>query len=313
MKIKKPYFWDLKKPNFISYLLLPFTVPIILNNLLLNFNKKKKSLQSTKTICIGNLYIGGTGKTPLTIKLSQILKKLHYKTGVVKKFYKNQNDEQKLIKLKNKLYCFKKRRVALNKAINDGVDVVLFDDGLQDKSVNYDLKFVCFNNIKGIGNGFLIPAGPLREKVDSLSKYDAVFINGTQTNNDKLKKFLKKFNKKIKIFETFYRPTNIKEFNTKDKYLIFSGIGNPDTFKEVLIQNNLDIIKEIRFPDHYQYDKNDINEIKSLAKNLGSQILTTEKDFIKLNKKDAREINYLSIDLLIKNKSELVNFIKSKV
>ena len=313
MKIKKPYFWDLKKPNFLSYFLLPLTIPIALNNFLSSLNKKKEFHNNIKTICVGNIYVGGTGKTPLTIKLSQILEGLNYKTGVVKKFYKDQNDEQRLIKKKTKLYCSKKRKIALDMAIKNKVEIAIFDDGLQDKSINYNLKFVCFNNTKGIGNGFLLPAGPLREKVNSMSKYDAIFINGTQRNNNNLKKFLKKFNKNIKIFETFYQPTNINEFNNKDKYLIFSGIGNPDTFKEILTQNNFNISKDIRFPDHYQYNKNDINKIKVYAKNTGSKILTTEKDYIKLNKKEAKGINYLSVDLLIKNKNELINFIESRI
>ena len=313
MKIKKPYFWDLQKPNFLSYLLLPFTIPVILNNFLLGLNKKKELQESIKTICVGNIYVGGTGKTPLTIKLSQILERLNYKTGVVKKFYKDQHDEQKLIEKKTKLYCSKKRKVALSAAINNGVDVAIFDDGLQDRSIDYNLKFVCFNNEKGIGNGFLIPAGPLREKVNSISKYDAIIINGTKGDNNDLKKKLSKFAKNIKIFETFYNPINIQEFNSEDKYLIFSGIGNPDTFKEILVQNNLNIIKDMRFPDHYQYNDNDINKIKLYANKSGSKILTTEKDFIKLSKEMKKEINYLSIDLSIKNENELIDFIKSKI
>ena len=72
MKISKPKFWDFKKPNYLSYLLLPFTLPIILNNYVLSF-KKKNNNENIKTICLGNIYVGGTAKTPLTIKLNQIL------------------------------------------------------------------------------------------------------------------------------------------------------------------------------------------------------------------------------------------------
>ena len=312
MKIKKPYFWDLNKPNIWSYILLPFTAPIILNNLLLNF-KKKKIFKSIKTICIGNIYIGGTGKTPLVIKISQILKKLDYKSCVIKKFYKTQSDEQKLIKNNTELYCFNKRSIALNEAIKDGIDIALFDDGLQDGFIDYNIKIVCFNNLKGIGNGHLIPAGPLREKISKISKYDAIFINGIKKDNQYLIKILREFSKNIKIFETFYKPLNIKEFDVKDKYLIFSGIGNPDTFKETLIQNNFDISKDVRFPDHYQYSKNDINKIKLCAKNLQSKILTTEKDYLRLSKEDAQGINYLSVDLSIKDENELIKFIQSKI
>ena len=73
MKLKKPSFWDLTKPNLLSYLLIPFSLPIILRNFLFRFLKKKK-ISEIKTICVGNIYLGGTGKTPLTIKISQILK-----------------------------------------------------------------------------------------------------------------------------------------------------------------------------------------------------------------------------------------------
>ena len=118
-------------------------------------------------------------------------------------------------------------------------------------SVVYDLKFVCFNNLKGIGNGFLIPAGPLREKIKSLKKKNAVFINGNKKKNENLKRLCKKYNSKIKIFETYYRPTNINSLKKHHTYLIFSGIGNPSSFRETIMENNLNIIKEIRFPDHY--------------------------------------------------------------
>ena len=113
MKIKKPYFWDLKKPNFLSYFLLPLTIPIALNNFLSSLNKKKEFYNNIKTICVGNIYVGGTGKTPLTIKLSQILEGLNYKTGVVKKFYKDQNDEQRLIKKKSIYIALKKEKLLL--------------------------------------------------------------------------------------------------------------------------------------------------------------------------------------------------------
>ena len=69
MNLKKPSFWDLPKPNFLSYLLIPFSLPIILRNFLFKFIKKNKS-SNIKTICVGNIYLGGTGKTPLTIKIS---------------------------------------------------------------------------------------------------------------------------------------------------------------------------------------------------------------------------------------------------
>ena len=312
MILKKPDFWDYKQPNFLSYMILPLTLTIIINNFFISL-KKNSNNQNIKKIGIGNIYIGGTAKTPLSIKINQILKNLNLKTGIIKKFYKNQVDEQKLLSNKAQLYCFDKRKVALDKAIKDNLEIVIFDDGLQDSSINYDLSFVCFNSTKWIGNGFLIPAGPLREKIESISKYDAIFLNGNEEDTSDLKLLIKKYNKNIRIFETYYKPININKFNDKNEYVIFSGIGNPESFKKTLTKNNFNIIKEIKFPDHYRYTQKDIDKIKLQAINLNAKILTTEKDFVKLNDNAADGIEFLEIELVLKEENELINFIKSNI
>ena len=132
MKLKKPKFWDLKKPNLLSYLLLPFTIPIILSNILINFLTKTKN-QKIKSICIGNIYIGGTGKTPTAIKLYEILNDLGFKVCVGKKFYDLQKDEQILIQKRTKLFLDRDRKKIIDEAINDNNEMIIFDDGLQEK------------------------------------------------------------------------------------------------------------------------------------------------------------------------------------
>ena len=109
MKLKKPSFWDLQKPNFLSYLLIPFSLPIIIRNFLFQFLKKEKS-SKIKTICVGNIYLGGTGKTPLTIKISEILKQLNIKVATVKKNYSDQKDEELLLKQKTSLIIADSRK-----------------------------------------------------------------------------------------------------------------------------------------------------------------------------------------------------------
>ena len=309
MKLKKPKFWDNKKPNFLSYILLPLTFPIIINNFFLK-RKTNQHNQKIIKICIGNIYVGGTAKTPLTIKIYEILKNLKYKTATLKKYYKNQVDEQQILNSKTILYCAKNRNLALNQAIKDNIDIIIFDDGLQDGSINYDLKFVCFNNTKWIGNGFLIPAGPLREKIESISKYDAVFLNGNERDNSNIKSLINKLNKNIPIFESTYRPINIDQFDTNAKYLIFSGIGNPDSFKETVVNSRLKVVKEMIFPDHYQYNTNDINNIMLYAKRLDAQILTTEKDYAKINFNKNNDIKFLEIEITIKDEDKLIDYLK---
>ena len=312
MKFKKPIFWDLKKPSFISNILLPFTIIIKLNNFLLNLKSKKK-VQKIKTICIGNIYIGGTGKTPTTIKLFQILKKLTDNLSTAKKFYKSQNDEQIILKKKTNLITGKNRNEIIDKAVESKQELLIFDDGLQDKYINYDLQFVCFDAKKWLGNGRLIPAGPLRENLNSLKKYDGIFLKNIDDKSSHIISLIESINPKIKIFITNYKIKNLDQFNKNDNFLIFSGIGNPENFKELLSNNNFNLIKEIIFPDHFQYKKQDIENVLKIANNLNAKIITTEKDYVKIKDFNISSIKFLELDLEIKNEENLLNFIKKEI
>ena len=312
MNFKKPIFWDLKKPNIFSYLLLPFTIPVIINNFFLGIQKKYK-FSKIKTVCIGNIYLGGTGKTPLTIKLFNIIKKLGFDVITAKKFYSNQIDEQNLLKAKTKSIVSKRRIDAINQAVNNSNQVIIFDDGLQEKKIDYDLKIVCFKKKNWIGNGQLIPSGPLREKIENLKNYDIVFLNGKDDNTENIKEIIHRLNPKIEIFDSDYKIQNLKELDINSNYLIFSGIGDPVSFKEILLENNISVVKEIIFPDHYKYKKKDIENILQESKKLNAKILTTEKDFIKLSVDDVREINFLKIELKIVKEEKFINFINDKL
>lgn len=311
MKFKKPSFWDLKKPNLISYFLLPFTLPIIINNYFLKFKSNKKN-KEIKSICIGNIYVGGTGKTPTTIKLYDILKELNLDVVTGKKFYLSQYDENIILKKKTKLISEKNRKKILELAIKDNKKIVIFDDGLQDKSVSYDLEFVCFDAQNFIGNGCLIPSGPLREKLSSLNKYDGVFLKSDNEISHNQLTLIKKNNPNIKIFETYYEITNLKKFNLTNDYLIFSGIGNPASFKKILIYNKFNIINEIIYPDHYNYNKKQIQNIIMYSKKINAQIITTEKDFVKISSFGFNDIDFIEVDLKIKNKEYLKEFLIKK-
>jgi tetraacyldisaccharide 4'-kinase len=310
MNLKKPSFWDLPKPTFISCLLIPFSLPIILRNFLFQFFKKEKS-SKIKTICVGNIYLGGTGKTPLTIKIYEILKKLDNKVATVKKNYSNQEDEQLLLEQKTSLIIVKSRKNAIHQAINQNYNILVFDDGLQDTQIDFDIKLVCFKSKNWIGNGQLIPAGPMREKISSLKKFDAVFLNGNSNNFEKIENQIQNVNSNIKIFKTFYKILNIQKYDLNLKYLIFSGIGNPSDFKNILLENKFDVAKEIIFPDHYQYNLNDLEKIQNNARDENLKIITTEKDYVKIPERFKKEIDFLAIDLIIENENKLIELLNN--
>jgi len=311
MKLNKPRFWDYKKPNFIAYILLPLTFFILMGNF---FTKKfsKKKNDKIKTICVGNIYVGGTGKTPLSIKINNLLKIQGLRSTIIKKFYNDQSDEQNLIKNYTNLICKKNRSDALNDAVNQNFEFAIFDDGLQEKSISYDLKIVCFTNSQWKGNGFIIPAGPLREKIESLKNFDVVVINGDPKKNQNILNEIKQINNNINIFETFYKPSNLKEFDNNVDYVAFAGIGNSENFYNTMIENKLKVIKKFSFPDHYTYSNNDLTKILNYAKNNNAKVITTEKDYLRLNPNLAQDIKYLKLDLIIPDEKKLINILIKK-
>ena len=307
MNLRKPKFWDKKKPNILAYLLLP--VSSLLQILKLFRIKTKVKNSNIKTIVVGNIYLGGTGKTSLSIKINEILSERKIKACFVKNFYLDQYDEQKLLESRGKLFTSHKRLEAINLAENEGYEVAILDDGLQDRSIKYDLKFVCFNNINWIGNGLTIPAGPLRENINSLKNYKHIFLNGNLENLDDIKEFIYKINPNLNLHVGKYVPLDIKKFNKNKNYLVFSGIGNHKSFVSMLREYKFNVIKDIEFPDHYKYTNYDINKILKLSNNLNCEIITTEKDYFRLNKEKIYNINFIKSELKILDEEKLISTI----
>ena len=303
MKINRPLFWN--EVNLISILLYPLSLITFLINIIKKISYKKNF--NIKTICVGNLYIGGTGKTPLSIKINNILNK-KYKTVFIKKKYFDQKDEQEILKSYGNIICTKYRDNALTIAEKKKYDVAILDDGLQQKNLNYNISIACFNSSDGIGNGLLIPSGPLRESVHEIKNYDAIFLNGKKSNK-KLLKYIKKLNSDIKIFEAKYVPTNLGSFNLKKNFLFFCGLGNPLEFERTLKKYKFKIKKKLIYPDHYNFTNSDIFKIKMLAKKKNLNIITSEKDYLRLNKKNKKGVKFLRVDLSIKNLQSFSKFL----
>ena len=306
MNIRKPIFWN--NLNIVSFLLIPFSTIIFVINFFKKYFIKKKF--KIKTICVGNIYVGGTGKTSLSIEINNILKK-KFKTVFIKKKYTSQFDEQKLLKTHGKFLSHSDRKMSLKKAENSSkFSLAILDDGLQDKTIKYDISIVCFNSSYGIGNGFLLPAGPLRENLSTLRNYSAIFLNG-EKNNSKLFSILKNYNSHI--FSSNYIATNFRKIDRKKKYLYFCGIGNPHEFEYTLKKYKFNIKKKFIFPDHHNFKNEEIDDIKKIALKNKFGIITTEKDYKRLNKKNRKNIEHLKIKLKIENLNKFINFLKKRL
>ena len=308
MKLNKPKFWDIPKISLWAIILFPLSILFLMGSLINKFLKTENKFQ-IPIICVGNIYVGGTGKTPLASEIFKITKSIKKNPGFVKKGYDYLDDEIKMLEKIGKVYSNKNRREAINSLISFKHDVAVLDDGFQDFSIKKDFSVLCFNSKQLIGNGLIIPSGPLRESIKSIKRADCVFINGDK--NLEFENKIKKINKDIKIFYSKYKIKSLDKFRNK-KVIAFAGIGNPSNFFELLKENHINVLRSCSFPDHHNYSKKDFDEI--IGDDVESvKIVTTEKDYSRMNEKQKQSCDYIKVDLEIENKDEFINLIKSKL
>lgn len=302
MKLFKPKFWKSNK-NFFTVLLIPLSLITWIYIIL-----KKTFIQKVKfnipVICVGNIFIGGTGKTPLSIHIARKLSENGKNPAIVRKYYKSHKDEHKMIiSYYNKLILNLNRSKGIYEALEKGYDAVILDDGFQDYKIKKNLSIICFNSNQLIGNGYLFPSGPLRESLGSLRNANILIINGNRSLDFEQK--ILKIQKDLKIYYSNYKPLNIQEFKNK-KLLVISGIGNPENFFKILKDNQMNIQKKMVYPDHYEFTKNEMLKIIEYAKKNDFQIVVTEKDYYKIKDFSLENIKYLKVKLEIEKEEEFI-------
>ena len=302
MNFFKPKFWDKNQLSFFSVLLFPISLLFKLFSLF-KITLTKTNQSSIPVICVGNIYLGGTGKTPLCIEIFSILKNLKMNPAFIRKKYDTFQDEADLQKQVGPIYQNKKRIEAIKEAEKNSANVVILDDGFQDFSIKKNLSIVCFNEKQWIGNGLTIPAGPLRENLSALKRADCVIINGKKNKDIENKIFSK--NEVIKIFYANYRPQNIDEFKNK-KITAFAGIGNPENFFDLLKDNKLNIFETIKFPDHHKYTEKELKNLLDKMKENETILITTEKDYFRISESYKKNIKCLKIRIEIENKDQFI-------
>lgn len=292
-KIEKS--WYNKKPNWLAKLCLPFSgiywfITSIRRVLYKNGLLKSFKLQ-VPVIVVGNITVGGTGKTPVVIYLVELLRQSGFNPGVISRGYKGHRDDDVLVVglhadpkivgdeaalMVNRLQCpivIGKDRVAAGNYLQDKfpVDVIICDDGLQHYALQRDIELVVIDGERRFGNGYCLPAGPLRELPARLHKIDAVLVNGGTALPGE-------FTVQMQGNEVYnlHDPKcicSVTKFLAQPVHAI-AGIGNPDKFFQYLRGFGLTIIAH-SFPDHHYYVENDLR--------FGDEypILMTEKDAVK--------------------------------
>ena len=302
IRISPPRFWE-KKLHFFTIIFLPLSIFYFFLTLINKLNYIFSKKIDIKIICVGNLYVGGTGKTPLVKKIYDELKKKE-RCCILKKFREKHYDEIKLLNIGKDLFTPKKRIDGLKNAKARGYKTVVIDDGMQDYSFKKDISVLCIKSKTGFGNEFILPSGPLREPLKEIKQYKIAVINGEK--NEQINDTLKKNNPNIKIFYSHYEIKNIEEFYNK-KFLAFSGIGDNESFFEILKKNHIAVLDTVEFEDHHKFTEKEILKLLDRANNENLKLITTDKNYNSIPEKYKKIIYSTSIKLIINSYNDFLN------
>jgi tetraacyldisaccharide 4'-kinase len=247
---------------------------------------------------VGNITWGGTGKTPVVAFLANMLLKQGRSPAILIRGY-GRDEEALLSRLAPGIQVASGRDRVKNAKVlieKGSLDTILLDDGFQYRKLKRDIDIVCIDVIDSFGNGYLIPAGSLREGLSSLKRADVFLLTKVDLAGDKvnlIEKKLKKINpdalivKGIQKAQYFYKLSDGKLVDVgvlKAKNLILvSAIGNPKSFEKTISAVGLKFKKHFIFRDHHWYTKEDLKKIGDycVKNNIGA-VITTEKDAVKL-------------------------------
>jgi len=295
---------------------------------------KKRYSSSIKVISIGNITVGGSGKTPFTIYLTDLLSKNGFKCCVITRGYK---DENRIYKRNGiRIYSDKRLLDAIKKAEIDGFyNLILVDDGFTHYRLNRDIDILLVDGENPFGNGLLLPFGPLRESVEGISRSDLIIIKNNTYKQITEKVILSgdysgvSLSLKRRILSGYLEFSEIQSvskhesFTTNDfagkKIICFCSIGSPVNFYNFLKNHNISICKMIYFYDHYIYNLDDIKKIRdTFVKNNADAVFTTEKDISKINNEMINILDNLFVvkvkfKLPLNDEEELMDFVNYRL
>ncbi|OGX28830.1 MAG: tetraacyldisaccharide 4'-kinase [Omnitrophica WOR_2 bacterium RIFCSPHIGHO2_01_FULL_49_10] len=257
--------------------------------LLYKYNVLKSYRPKCKVISVGNITLGGTGKTPLVIAIARHLRDSGKKVAILSRGYRGEkgsktSDEVELFRkhLPDIPVFIGRDRVATAKDAESRFvpHVLLLDDGFQHWRLKRDLDIVTINGKNPFGNGRLIPRGILREPESSLYRADVMIV----TKGGPIPDEIRKINDKAEIFLSSYEAADTAGINGK-KVAMVCAIGDPSSFEDTLLSLGAHIVRKFIFMDHHIYSASDVARMISETVTAGSDtIVTTEKDMVKLSR-----------------------------
>jgi tetraacyldisaccharide 4'-kinase len=292
---------------------LLYRLSILLRNRLYDLGFLRQEKLPCPVISVGNITVGGTGKTPMVIYLANLLKDKGFRPAVLSRGYKGKTkapinivsdgkrlfmkpedcgDEPALIAkaLNGVPVLTGSQRVLTGRVAMEqfGADILILDDAFQHRQLARDVDIVLLNTGKPLGNGFLLPAGPLREPPSSLKRTDFIVRTGADTPITAVsssKPEYRALHQAVAIVNGATGRDYPLENLRGRRVCAFAGIGSPDAFRKTLTEIGAEVVAYLPFPDHHAYSREDIREIQKRAvEEKADMIVTTEKDGVKLSR-----------------------------
>lgn len=324
MNLKQPLFWKAQKSIFLPVLLTPLAFCYeLISYLRAQFSTPYKS--RIPIICVGNFTIGGGGKTPFVDFLANEFLKEDKSICILSRGYKGREEGPLLINPETMsadqvgdepfMLAMRGYDVVVSKNKKKGIhfieemkrhQYIVMDDGLQNPTIHKDFTVCMIDAHFGFGNGYCFPAGPLRRRLTraQIDKVDFFVISGANT----IEPFCQTQLPKDKVLKAniMVNPDSLIGFNVKTPLIGFAGIANPDKFFDMLEVMGYHFVKKIMYPDHHHYTKADLKELSTLRRTLEADLITTEKDIVKLDSLYIKEhyVHHVKISLDVPKRNQ---------
>jgi len=276
-----------------------------------NTKRRPTDLENVPIVIVGNLTVGGAGKTPLVIRLCKLFRSAGYKPGVISRGYGREEKKPRLVSIASDpgqvgdeplliarqagvpVIVASNRCEAARKLLKQGVDIIISDDGLQHYRLPRTMEICVVDGSRGFGNGKMLPEGPLREPLERLGDFDFVVVNGDS----------KAVPEEFEPVPMALAAGLLRSLDNGQSWRLaqfagckvnaVAGIGNPKRFFDLLRQARL-TVKEHPFPDHHHFTATDF---EGMDQNL--PILMTEKDAVKVKEFGLKNAWCLAVEAVL--------------
>ncbi len=273
------------------------------------FTKTRAYQASVPVLCVGNISLGGTGKTPLVRAIAEDFRQQGVDAHILSRGYggrlsgplhvnpqkhtvRDVGDEPLMLSQTLPVWISRHRAEGARAIEKAGGKFIIMDDGFQNPQLYKDVSLLVVDAVMGFGNGCVVPAGPLREPVHTAFKRcDALLVmrsgQADEEQAESLKSMLALPSFQKPVFYAWPEPEGLPPHGP---LLAFAGIGRPEKFFEALKKSGAELVESVSFPDHHPYTQKDLEELHNLAHEYQARLVTTEKDWIRLDPQTRKEV-----------------------